>query len=142
MIYFFYILILALIQAKWEIEIEGKYAWGIRLPTWRINNKWTKMIFDKELTGYHFWMLIIFLFLFHSPYLFISITAQHEYNIMGFYSLYWILEDFLWFVLSKYYGLQNFKKGRTYWHKHWFWGLPKEYWIGMLISGLLFYLGR
>jgi len=136
-----YLIILALIHARLEIMIEGKMGWALRLPCWRLNNYVIRLFLGKELTGYHFWMMILFLFLFHSPFLFISITPSRELLTLGLYCWYWIAEDFFWFIESKHYGFRNFKKGRIFWHQRWVFGIPVSYWIGIIIGSLLIFGG-
>ena len=137
-----YIIGLAAIHAQLELMIEGQRGgWAMRLPCWRIDNKITDIILGKELTGYHFYLLLMFCFIFHGPFLFIDWNWQVESVIMGCFSFYWILEDWFWFLENRYYGLRNFKKGRIFWHKRWFLGLPVSYWIGIILGSILLYLG-
>ena len=57
-----YLLISALVFARLEIEIEGPHGWAEKLPTWRINNRWTRLFYgSRPLTGYHLWMQIFVL---------------------------------------------------------------------------------
>ena len=137
-----YLLLLALIHAKLELMAEGKSGWGLNFPCWRINNKLINLLINKELTGYHFWMCLMFLLLFHSPFLFMTWTFKKELTALGLFFWYWVIEDFLWFVESKHYGLRNFKKGRIYWHKRWKLGLPISYWWSIIIGVILLILGR
>lgn len=139
-----YIIILALIHAKLELMIESKYGWALRLPCWRYDTSFIRFFFGKELTGYHFWLIILFTFIFHSPFLFIDWNIARELAILGTYFWYWLWEDFFWFVESQHYGIRNFKKGRIFWHKRWCFGIPVSYWelggIGtlfLLLSKLL-----
>jgi hypothetical protein len=135
------LIILALIHAKLELQIEGKAGWALRLPCWRISNKFVQLILGKELTGYHFYLLLLFAILFHSPILFISWTLQKECFILGTYCYYWIVEDWFWFLESKYYGIKNFKPGRIFWHKRWFIGLPVSYWGAIILGSIFFIIG-
>ena len=137
-----YLLLLASIHAKMELMAEGKMGWGLKFPCWRINNALIHLLIGKELTGYHFYMCVMFLLLFHSPYLFIAFTLKRELTIMGLYFWYWVFEDFFWFIESKNYGLRSFKKGRIYWHKRWSCGLPITYWVGLLIGLILIWISR
>ena len=138
-----YLLLLAAIHARLELQIEGKKAgWALRLPCWRIDNKFTQFFLGKEITGYHFYLLIMFLFLFHSPYLFINFTLKHEFNILGLFCWYWIAEDWFWFLENNLYGLRNFKPHRIFWHKRWIWFLPVTYAWGIVIGTVLLLIGR
>jgi len=137
-----YLIILAALHAKLEIMAEGKMGWGANFPCWRINNRIINFLICKDLTGYHFYMCIMFLLLFHGVYLFINFTLKTESIIMGLYLWYWVIEDFLWFIESKHYGLRNFKKGRIYWHKRWKLGLPISYWWSIIAGTILLVFGR
>ena len=136
-----YLIILALIHAKLELMIEGKAAWAMRLPCWRIDNDLTRFLLGKEITGYHVWLLVLFLFIFHAPFLFINWSLQKEFITIGLFYWYWIVEDWFWFIESKHYGLRSFKKGRIFWHKRWFWCLPVSYWWGMIIGTIFLIIG-
>lgn len=141
MIKIFYLLLLAILHAKMELMSEGKMGWGLKFPCWRINNRLISLLINKELTGYHFYMLLLFLLLFHSPFLFIVFTLKKELTILGLFFWYWVIEDFLWFAESKHYGLRNFKRGRIYWHKRFFIFLPVSYWESIIIGTVLLILG-
>jgi len=135
-----FLLVLAALHAKLELMIEGKRAgWALRLPCWRIDNKFTQCFLGKEITGYHVWMLVMYAFIFHSPYLFIPITLSNELLILGFFCWYWIAEDWFWFLENNVFGLKNFRPGRIFWHKRWIWFLPVSYIWGM-VAGTIFLL--
>src|SRR3990167_11242506 len=90
--------ILALITAKLEINIEGKYGWAEKLPTWRIKNNLTDLLLDgKPFTGYHLWLFSLVLFLLHVPFLvYIPWGLRTETQILGGFCLFMVLEDYLW----------------------------------------------
>jgi len=137
-----YLIILAALHAKLELMIEGsRSGWAWSLPCWRINNKLTELIIGKELTGYHFYLLLLFLFIFHSPFMFINWSVKKELFSLGCFSFYWVVEDWFWFLENSYYGLRNFKKGRIFWHKRWICGLPVSYIFGILVGSILFTIG-
>jgi hypothetical protein len=137
-----YLFLVASLHALLEIMIEAKEGWARKLPCWRLNVFVTKFIIGKELTGYHCYLMLLFLTLFHSPLLFMSWTPKIEYLIMGTFMYYWIAEDFLWFVYNhKHYGIKAFRKGKIEWHQRWFVGIPVSYWISIVIGGICLYLG-
>jgi hypothetical protein len=137
-----FLILLAAIHAKLELQIEGKKAgWALRLPCWRIDNRFTQFFLGKEITGYHYYLLIMFMFLFHSPYLFIEFTLKNELNILGLFCWYWIAEDWFWFLENSMYGLRNFKPGRIFWHRRWIWFLPVSYIWGIIIGTILLFIG-
>ncbi len=136
-----YIFLLALILAILEVQIEGAHGWAKNLPTWRANpNKWYAKLYkkitgDKDLTGYHLCLFLLILFLFHAPFFFgLQWSWTLEINIIALFTLFMIIEDYLWFVVNPYFTVKNFQGKHIIWHKKWFLKLPLGYWIGSLIS--------
>jgi hypothetical protein len=90
------------------------------------------------LTGYHAWVFFFMALVFHLP---IAIFGQWswrvEARILGALALFWIVEDWLWFVLNPALGLGRFTSSFIPWHKHWFGSAPIDYWlfggIGLLL---------
>ena len=138
-----YVLATAYAFARLEIEIEGPHGWAANLPTWRINNRWTRLFYgSRPLTGYHLWMQSFIFLIVHLPF------AVHvwqwswalELRVIGFLILFYIVEDFLWFVLNPAYGLKRFRREHIWWHAPtWWWVMPRDYWV-FTIVGLCFYL--
>lgn len=133
--------IMAIIHALWEIQIEGTDGWARKLPTFRINVFISKLLFGKELTGYHIFMLLLFVTIFHAPFLFADFSFKTEMIVIGFLSCYFVLEDFLWFCFNKHYTIKRFKKGKISWHRRWAFGLPVSYWWGTILGISLIYFG-
>jgi hypothetical protein len=52
-----------------------------------------------------------------------------EQRALACIMLFWVCEDFLWFVLNPAFGLHRFTKTNVSWHRHWWLGAPVEYWI-------------
>jgi len=137
-----WILVMAIFHSLQEIQIEGgKGGWAKRLPTFRINVFLTKLILGKELTGYHIFMLAMFIAMFHGVFIFKEFSLKTEALIFGLLSIYFVLEDFLWFIFNKHYRLKNFKRGKIKWHKRWFLGLPVSYWTFIIAGSILIWLG-
>ncbi|MGB2867681.1 MAG: hypothetical protein WBD36_04475 [Bacteroidota bacterium] len=138
------VLVTAFLFAMVEIHIEGPDGWAAKLPTWRKESKWTKMLLGhKPLTGYHLYMFtFVFVFL-HFPYALdlAPLTWKSELRILSFMIFFWVIEDFLWFVLNPHYGLRKFKPQFIWWHAHsWWWIMPRDYVIYGPIGILLYYL--
>lgn len=134
-----YISLLSYFFAQVEIQIEGPAGWAANLPTWRIENHWLLDLFwgGRAMTGYHAWVFSFMLLIFHLPcLLFGQWSAKIEQRIVGSLFLFWILEDWLWFVLNPAFGLARFYPEAVPWHKHWLFGLPQDYWV-MGIPGLI-----
>ncbi|HXV61323.1 MAG TPA: hypothetical protein VEK15_11555 [Vicinamibacteria bacterium] len=127
-----FIVIAAFMFAKLEIEIEGRHGWAEKLPTWRIEHH---VLLDwffggRPLTGYHAWAFLFVLFAFHLPFFWAGAwSVRSELHAVGGYTLFWIIEDLLWFLLNPHYGWKKFTRHDVWWHKRWALGLPLDYWI-------------
>jgi hypothetical protein len=134
----------ATVFALLEIQIEGANGWAERLPTWRIHNRFTRLFYGgRPLTGYHFYALLFIAVLSHVPFL-IGVapwTAAAELRVAAFVILFFIVEDFLWFVLNPAYGLKRFRRESVWWHaRAWWWVMPREYWVGIPVAALCYWL--
>ena len=128
-----------------EIEIEGPDGWAAKLPTWRISNKWTKIFYgDRPLTGYHLWLQVFVVMMAHLPFALRAWqwTGAMELRVIGFVILFFIIEDFLWFVLNPAWGIRRFHPDHIWWHKPtWWWIMPRDYWVFTLIGLATYLLG-
>jgi hypothetical protein len=129
------------LYALLEIQIEGKNGWARHLPTFRINVFFKKLLGGKPLTGYHIYMLLTFIVVFNAM-MHEEVSLKNEFNIIGYLSIFFVLEDMFWFILNPHYTLKRFIQKDIKWHKRWLFGLPISYWVGILIMSLMFYLGR
>ncbi len=129
--------------AKVEIQIEGTSGWAKNLPTWRIENHWLLKVFfgGRAMTGYHAWVISFIFLLFHIP---VAFTDQWSFafegRVLGGFILFWIIEDFLWFVLNPGFGIKKFKKEFIPWHPNWVMLAPIEYWFFCPIGFSLIFL--
>jgi len=143
-IFIIYLFLASYIFAKVEIAIEGGDGWAKKLPTWKLpeGHIISKIFFGgRTVTGYHVWVNIFIIFILHSVYLFVPLQFSIETKILAFYMLFWVIEDFLWFVINPSYGLKNFKKEKIWWHeKRWFVFAPIEYFIFVPIAIILYLL--
>jgi len=133
--------VLSFFFAKVEIQIEGADGWAKSLPTWRIEKHWLLDIFwgGRAMTGYHAWVFSFIALVFHFPIFLLSTFSWHmEARILACVILFWIVEDFLWFLFNPAFGLSRLTRGNVSWHKHWFWFAPTDYWTFSLASALLF----
>ena len=86
-----------------EIQIEGANGWACALPTWRIESHPLLDIFwgGRPMTGYHAWVFSFMLLLFHFPLLLVwRFSWRLEARCTGSLMLFWIIEDFVWFVMN------------------------------------------
>jgi hypothetical protein len=137
-----YVLFLAFFFAKVEIHIEGPHGWAQALPTWRVEKHPLLDIFwgSRPLTGYHAW---VFAFMALSFHLTIFVTGKfglkQEARILGCLMIFWIAEDFLWFVMNPAYGIRKFRRDLVWWHKKWLLGVPSDY-ITFTIAGTVLFI--
>ena len=138
-----WVLLLATFFANVEIQIEGAAGWAAALPTWRIERHWMLDLFwgGRAMTGYHAWIFSFMFLIFHLP-----MVAQARFSLraeaqaLACIMLFWIVEDFVWFVLNPAYGLARFDPLHVSWHKRWLWHAPVEYWIFLPLAAALFWL--
>jgi hypothetical protein len=125
-----------------EVQIEGESGWAGRLPTWRLDNGFTRAVMGgRPLTGYHLYCHLFVLVVAHLPMGmgYVPWTLQTEARALAFVALFWVAEDFLWFVINPRYGLGRFREEHIPWHSGaWWWIMPREYWI-FLPAGLFLY---
>jgi hypothetical protein len=135
-----WVTLLGLLFAMTEIQIEGAHGWATSLPTWRIEKHWLLDLFwgGRAMTGYHAWVFPFMFLVFHFP------LAAHgtfswrlEARCLGSLMLFWIVEDFLWFVLNPAYGLAKFNPQSIPWHRHWLIGVPVDYLVFTIVGGVL-----
>ena len=116
--------------ANVEIQIEGANGWAANLPTWRVEHHLLLDIFwgGRPMTGYHAWVFSFMLLMFHLPLLVTwKWSMKLEARIIGCSMLFWIIEDFLWFILNPAFGVSKLDPAHVPWHKFWFYGIPTDY---------------
>ena len=141
LVHILYTILLAVLYALVEIQIEGKAGWARHLPTFRINVFFRKFLGGKPLTGYHIFMLMTFVVVFHAM-MHNEMSWRNEIQIFGLLNWFFVIEEISWFILNPHYTLQKFLDKDIRWHKRWLWGLPVSYWIGILLGTWGLYLGR
>ena len=138
-----WVALLGFFFAQTEIQIEGAAGWAANLPTWRIEHHWLLDIFwgGRAMTGYHAWVFPFIALFFHIPLFFMQQWSwQLEARVTACIMLFWMIEDFLWFIFNPAYGWANFSPAHIPWHKHWFWFAPTDYWVSsLLVSFLLWF---
>lgn len=135
-----WVALLATLFAQLEIQIEGAHGWAAGLPTWRVDDApILKMFFGgRAITGYHVFAFSFMFCVFHLP---IVLTGHFswriEARILGSLMLFWMVEDFLWFVLNPAFGFTKLTPQHVPWHPHWLWGVPVDYIVFALLSTAL-----
>jgi hypothetical protein len=138
------VLAAAYLFARVEVEIEGDAGWAANLPTWRIEDHVLLDLFwgGRAMTGYHLWMFSFIGVFFHFPLFFMGQwSLQLEARVMASVMVFWIVEDFLWFIINPAFGWRRFRKQYVPWHKRWACGAPIDYWLFGAVSVLLFWYG-
>lgn len=133
----------ALFFANVEIQIEGPAGWASSLPTWRVEKHWLLDIFwgGRPMTGYHAWVFSFMFLVFHlGVFIDLSWSLRKEARIIASLMLFWIIEDFLWFVFNPAFGIANFSPAKVPWHKQWFLNIPVDYWTFTIVSALFMWL--
>ncbi|MBA2669083.1 MAG: hypothetical protein H0U67_01775 [Gemmatimonadetes bacterium] len=145
LLFFVTLIAAAAVFALLEIQIEGAAGWASNLPVWRVENRWTKLVMgSRALTGYHFYVHLFILIFLHHPFTLSldSFSWGAELRIIAFLVLFWIAEDFLWFVLNPAFGLAGFNPRQAWWHApSWWLIMPREYWIFLPVGIALYAVG-
>lgn len=131
-LFFAWVLAAAAALAMLEVQIEGAGGWASSLPTWRSDHRFARLVLGgRTLTGYHVWVHVSVLLLVHLPYALGAAAPswRMEARILAFLALFWVLEDFLWFVFNPAFGLRRFSRRHAHWHVRWWGPFPREYWI-------------
>ena len=135
-----WVALVATFFAMVEVQIEGAAGWAANLPTWRIESHWLLDIFwgGRPMTGYHAWVFSFMALIFHLPLAFFAHwSLRAEARVIACLMLFWIIEDFLWFVFNPAYGLARFNPADVVWHKHWFLFAPTDYWQFVGVAAVL-----
>lgn len=136
-----WIFLMAALFALLEIQIEGGDGWAARLPTWRVraSSRLRWLFGNREITGYHVFAFAFMAVVFHLPLvLFGHFSLRMEARILASLAVFWMTEDFLWFVFNPAYGLRRFRPRHIPWHPHWALGVPVDYWVMSALASALY----
>lgn len=140
-----WVFLLSFFFANVEVAIEGPAGWAQNLPTWRIEHHWLLDLFfgGRAMTGYHAWVFPFVALFFHLPIFFVEKWSwRSEFRVLACIALFWISEDFLWFVVNPAFGVSKFAPEFIPWHKHWLFCAPVDYWIGLFSIIVLLYFAH
>jgi hypothetical protein len=133
-----YLFIIAVLLAYFEVQIEGPNGWAGILPTWKIIDPRITWIFGgRPVTGYHVSLNLLLLSFFHWPLLFNKWTFVFEARTLSSFALLATIWDFLWFVINPNFGLSRYNGNNVWWFRHWFLGIPVDYYLGFLMAILI-----
>jgi hypothetical protein len=129
-----FILSFAVLYSILEIEIEGKTGgWANNIPTAKSG--------IGIFTYYHIYMnIIIILIITYST----IIIFKNIYLVLYFIIVWFIVEDFCWFVLNPYYTLDKYTKEDIWWHRNqiWIYNTPLHNIIALLGIILILILNK
>lgn len=140
--YLTWVCLLAFFFAMVEIQVEGAQGWAAGLPTWRIESHWLLDIFwgGRPMTGYHAWVFSFMFLFFHLPAFWAwQWNLRLEARILGSVMVFWIVEDFLWFLFNPAYGWARFSPAEIPWHKSWTFHLPTDYVTFTVVGGAMLF---
>lgn len=131
-----WLLVLSVVSALMEIQIEGKDGWAAKLPTWRFGPQWIKVILNgKVVTGYHLYYMLLCMLFFHFPILFTGFSWLQEAMTLSLYFTYTVIWDFLWFALNPAFGWKRFSKENIWWFAKWIGHFPDDYYFNLTLAG-------
>ena len=130
-----FLILISVVFALLEVQIEGTGSWAKNLPTWRINNPFKKYLaWPTLIDGYHLYLWMFLILMFHLPYAFgIPFSKVTELTIIEMLLIVLFLEDFLWFVFNPAWGIKKFFSEEIPWHGKRFLFLPQNYWLSFAI---------
>lgn len=141
-----FLVMTALIMAHLEVQIEGAAGWAGNLPTWRIENRLTRLLLGgRPLTGYHLFFMLFVAVLLHWPCALglLQPSLAVELRLVSFMLLLWLLEDFFWFIVNPAFGWRAFRRDVIHWHSRSWWGImPREYWVAGPLGLVLYALSH
>ena len=126
------------VLARVEIHIEGEHGWAVKLPTWRWGPEWwLKATNGKELTGYHLWLTLFLIGMFHLPLVFCGFSRALFAKCASSYMMVTAAWDLQWFVWNPAWGFRALRTREVPWFRTKVLGLPVDYFMGYAVSGVL-----
>jgi hypothetical protein len=133
-----YLFALCHILARVEIHIEGPHGWAVNLPTWRWGPSWfLDLTNGKELTGYHLWLTLFLIGMFHLPLVFAGFSLALWAKCASSYVLTTTAWDLQWFVWNPAWGFNALRTRDVPWFRRKLAGLPVDYFAAYAASAVL-----
>jgi hypothetical protein len=121
--------------ARVEIEIEGDQGWAVSLPTWRWEPEWwLNLTNGKAVTGYHLWLTLFLIGVFHLPLVFSGFSRELWAKCASSYLLITAVWDLQWFAWNPAWGLAKFRSTQIPWFRRKFLGFPVDYYAAISAS--------
>lgn len=133
-----YLFALCHILGRVEIHIEGAHGWAVNLPTWRWGPKWwLNATNGKEVTGYHVWITLFLIGMFHLPLVFSGFSMALWAKCASSYALITAAWDLQWFVWNPAWGFNALRTRNVPWFQRKVLGLPVDYFVAYGASAAL-----
>lgn len=121
--------------ARVEIHIEGAHGWAVNLPTWRWGPEWwLNATNGKELTGYHLWLTLFLIGMFHLPLVFAGFSLALWAKCASSYLMVTAAWDLQWFVWNPAWGFTALRERPVPWFRRKLGGIPLDYFMGYAAS--------
>lgn len=126
---------LSWLLARVEIEIEGDAGWAANLPTWRWGPEWWLALTNgKELTGYHLWLSLFLVGVFHLPLALAGPSLELWAKCLSSYLLLTAAWDLQWFAWNPAWGLSGLRRRPVPWFRRKWLGFPVDYYFAVAAS--------
>ncbi len=133
-----YIFALCHILGRVEIHIEGAHGWAVNLPTWRWGPAWwLNLTNGKEVTGYHVWITLFLIGIFHLPLVFVGFSRPLFAQCASTYMLVTAAWDLQWFVWNPAWGFDALRTRNVPWFQRKVLGLPIDYFAAYAASAAI-----
>jgi hypothetical protein len=124
-----------------EVQVMGLQPWAVALPvTWRVEQHWALDWFcaGRPLTAYHAWLAGFLALAVHLPPALLGAwTLTLEARVLGSLLLTWLARDVWWFAMHAGGGSSVLEPARAPWIRHWFLGMPTDWWLLAAVGGAL-----
>ena len=131
------------------VNAEGEAGWGGNLPAWEPVNpdaSWLKILswtilLGREVNGFVLFAITFFIGAFllipiwgwtHEK----TLNLQELYELICFFAIFSVIEDFIWFLINPTYGLIKFSPNFIPWHPYWLWIMPIDYYLGIIVASI------
>lgn len=141
-----FVFLFALIFAAFCVNAEGAAGWAGNLPAWRPDSNlwWVKALAiiplgGREVNGFDLFVILFFIMAFvfipfwnwtHGK----TFKLRDWGELLCFFAIFSVVEDFLWFMVNPAYGLEKFSAEFIPWHESWIGPLPPDYYLGIVAS--------
>ena len=148
-----FIFVYGFLWALTMVNAEGLVGWGGVSPAWKLDTRrWYSFLFwpfaqGRPVNFLPVSAIMTFTVSFLLPVIWninknIPFTLINFGELVSYFIIFAILEDFIWFLINPYYGLRKFNKQIVTWHPRWLGFLPTDYWIALVIYIIVGFFSR